>query len=67
MNPEHHEERLRTWAVTTRRPILSLDYGKAPECKSSLSAVLRRGILTVHLSQIPTRLLVMKLLIPIDS
>lgn len=33
MNPEHHEERLRMWAVTTGRPVLSVDYGKAPECK----------------------------------
>jgi acetyl esterase/lipase len=33
MSPEHHEERLRQWAVTTGRPVLSLDYGKAPECK----------------------------------
>lgn len=32
MSPEHHEERLRMWAVTTGRPVLSIDYGKAPEC-----------------------------------
>ncbi|TFK26526.1 alpha/beta-hydrolase [Coprinopsis marcescibilis] len=31
MNPEHHEERLRMWAVTSGRPILAIDYGKAPE------------------------------------
>ncbi|KAK2464247.1 hypothetical protein APHAL10511_003704 [Amanita phalloides] len=31
MSPEHHEERLRIWAKVTRRPILSIDYGKAPE------------------------------------
>ncbi|KAF8650416.1 hypothetical protein AX16_005222 [Volvariella volvacea WC 439] len=31
MNPEHHEERLRMWATTTRRPVLAIDYGKAPE------------------------------------
>ncbi|ESK96573.1 hormone-sensitive lipase [Moniliophthora roreri MCA 2997] len=31
MTPEHHEERLRSWAVATRRPVLSIDYGKAPE------------------------------------
>ncbi|KAK7053459.1 hypothetical protein VNI00_004085 [Paramarasmius palmivorus] len=31
MTPEHHEERLRMWAATTRRPVLSIDYGKAPE------------------------------------
>jgi acetyl esterase/lipase len=33
MNPEHHEERLRMWAVVTGRPVLALDYGKAPECE----------------------------------
>jgi acetyl esterase/lipase len=33
MTPEHHEERLRTWAVSTKRPVLSLDYGKSPECE----------------------------------
>ncbi|KAG6837502.1 hypothetical protein H0H93_008427 [Arthromyces matolae] len=32
MSPEHHEERLRTWAVKTGKPVLSVDYGKAPEC-----------------------------------
>ncbi|KAF8894039.1 Alpha/Beta hydrolase protein [Infundibulicybe gibba] len=31
MTPEHHEERLRMWAVATGRPVLSIDYGKAPE------------------------------------
>ncbi|KAF5370750.1 hypothetical protein D9758_001917 [Tetrapyrgos nigripes] len=31
MNPAHHEERLRMWAVSTRRPVLAIDYGKAPE------------------------------------
>jgi acetyl esterase/lipase len=33
MSPEHHEERLRTWARKTGRPVLSIDYGKAPECE----------------------------------
>lgn len=32
MSPEHHEERLRMWAVNTGKPVLSIDYGKAPEC-----------------------------------
>lgn len=32
MTPEHHEERLRFWAVSSGRPVLSIDYGKAPEC-----------------------------------
>ncbi|EAU91714.1 hormone-sensitive lipase [Coprinopsis cinerea okayama7 len=31
MTPEHHEERLRMWAVTSGRPVLAIDYGKAPE------------------------------------
>jgi len=33
MTPEHHEERLCAWAERTGRPVLSLDYGKAPECE----------------------------------
>ena len=33
MGPEHHEERLRSWAVKTSRPVISIEYGKAPECK----------------------------------
>ena len=32
MTPEHHDERLRRWAVKTGKPIISVDYGKAPEC-----------------------------------
>jgi acetyl esterase/lipase len=32
MNPLHHEERLRMWAVRSGKPILAIDYGKAPEC-----------------------------------
>ncbi|WOO81092.1 Hormone-sensitive lipase [Vanrija pseudolonga] len=31
MGPECHEERLRTWAKRTGKPVLSIDYGKAPE------------------------------------
>ncbi|KAJ7188014.1 Alpha/Beta hydrolase protein [Mycena filopes] len=31
MSPEHHEERLRMWAISTGKPVLSIDYGKAPE------------------------------------
>lgn len=34
MTPEHHEERLRIWAVRTGKPILSIEYGKSPECMS---------------------------------
>lgn len=33
MGPEHHEERLRAWAKRTGKPILAIDYGKAPECE----------------------------------
>ena len=36
MTPEHHEERLCAWAEKTGRPVLSLDYGKAPECECDL-------------------------------
>ncbi|KAJ6625455.1 hormone-sensitive lipase [Mycena sp. CBHHK59/15] len=35
MSPEHHEERLRMWAITTGKPVLSIDYGKAPECATT--------------------------------
>jgi acetyl esterase/lipase len=31
MGPEHHEERLRSWAVQTGKPVISIEYGKAPE------------------------------------
>ncbi|KAF9520305.1 hypothetical protein BS47DRAFT_1335907 [Hydnum rufescens UP504] len=31
MTPQHHEERLRRWTIRTGKPVLSLDYGKAPE------------------------------------
>ncbi|KAK4048272.1 hypothetical protein OIO90_005891 [Microbotryomycetes sp. JL221] len=31
MSPEHHEERIRRWTIRTGRPVLSFDYGKAPE------------------------------------
>lgn len=33
MGPTHHEERLRAWAKKTRKPVLSIDYAKAPECE----------------------------------
>lgn len=42
MVPEHHEERLRSWAVQTGRPVISIEYGKAPECK----LLLRLGLST---------------------
>lgn len=31
MTPEHHEERTLRWTIKTKRPVLSFDYGKAPE------------------------------------
>ncbi|CAL1707366.1 unnamed protein product [Somion occarium] len=31
MTPEHHEERLRMWTAQTGKPVLSIEYGKAPE------------------------------------
>ncbi|WWD15824.1 hypothetical protein CI109_100248 [Kwoniella shandongensis] len=31
MGPDCHEERLRTWAKRTGKPVLGVDYGKAPE------------------------------------
>ena len=39
MTPEHHEDRLRMWAARTGKPVLSIDYGKAPECTYLFSAV----------------------------
>jgi len=42
MTPEHHEERLCAWAERTGRPVLSLDYGKAPECECNLLYLRRR-------------------------
>jgi acetyl esterase/lipase len=33
MGPECHEERLRRWAIRLNRPVLSVEYGKAPECE----------------------------------
>ena len=36
MTPVHHEERLCAWAEKTGRPVLSIDYGKAPECECGL-------------------------------
>jgi acetyl esterase/lipase len=33
MGPDCHEERLRLWAKRTGKPVLGIDYGKAPECE----------------------------------
>lgn len=37
MGPDCHEERLRRWAKRTGKPVLSVDYGKAPECESGVN------------------------------
>lgn len=39
MTPESHEERLRMWAWRTGKPVLSLNYAKAPECEIPQSLV----------------------------
>ncbi|KAG9316259.1 hypothetical protein JVU11DRAFT_2287 [Chiua virens] len=31
MSPEHHDDRLRNWALKTGKPVLAVDYGKSPE------------------------------------
>lgn len=36
LGPECHEERLRLWTKRTGKPVLSVNYGKAPECELSL-------------------------------
>lgn len=32
MTPAQHEERLRNWAIWSKKPLLAIEYGKAPEC-----------------------------------
>ena len=49
MSPDHHDERLRTWALKTGKPVLAVDYGKAPECNEILVVRFVRR-LTVHSS-----------------
>jgi len=39
MGPECHEERLRRWAKRTGKPVLGIDYGKAPECERTVLAL----------------------------
>lgn len=48
-NP-HHEERLRKWAIITGKPVLSIDYGKAPECEQYLLACWQIGCSKVYRS-----------------
>ena len=53
MSPEHHEERLRSWALRTGKPVLSVEYGKAPECNVRIA---RRCSFTYHyIRSIPFR------------
>ncbi len=51
MGPEHHEERLRSWAVQTGKPVISIEYGKAPECQ----LLFRFGLSTVPESLLSRR------------
>jgi len=44
MTPEDHEERLHIWAAKTGKPILSIEYGKAPECRQSDSLSSQRPL-----------------------
>jgi acetyl esterase/lipase len=48
IGPKHHEERLRRWALVSGRPVLSIDYGKAPECE--YGSITRSGAYTAHRS-----------------
>lgn len=55
MSPDHHDERLRTWALKTGKPVLAVDYGKAPECNHSLPFISQGALITIYsLIQIPT-------------
>ncbi|KAF7361683.1 hypothetical protein MVEN_00511800 [Mycena venus] len=59
MSPEHHEasrERLRMWAITTGKPVLSIDYGKAPECTFKASSFSKSLIFSkIHIHLLSTR------------
>lgn len=46
MGPTHHEDRLRQWAKSMKRPIVSVDYGKAPECEQASNFGAYIGVLT---------------------
>jgi acetyl esterase/lipase len=48
IGPKHHEERLRRWALVSGRPVLSIDYGKAPECE--YGSITRAGAYITHRS-----------------
>lgn len=51
MGPLDHEERLRRWAIRTGKPVLAVDYHKAPECKvlNCLKAVTETRDLQSHI------------------
>ena len=66
MTPEHHEERLRMWAVSSGRPVLSIEYGKAPECKRVWLGVLLEQYSIYVFQQIHTLSPAMRCLMSID-
>lgn len=55
MTPLHHEERLRRWAICCKRPVLSIDYGKAPECESYVGLLLGLTLICADARSIPIR------------
>jgi len=66
MSPEHHEERLRSWAMQTGEPVISIEYGKAPECKFLYHLGLT-FLVAKHLPQTHTHLQLMRSSTPIES
>lgn len=54
MGPEHHEERLRRWArkfgrdretgEVKKRVVISVDYGKSPECQYELVRIISKHV-----------------------
>ena len=56
MSPDHHDERLRLWALKTGKPVLAVDYGKAPECNTLFSVHLTRRLFKRSLLQTLIRL-----------
>ena len=49
MGPECHEERLRRWAKRTGKPVLGVNYGKAPECTWSRTLVCRCSCVQIRI------------------
>ena len=48
MTPAHHEERLRLWGVHSKKPVLALEYGKAPECEDRFPNACSASIGQLH-------------------